>query len=91
MHDSATPEHISAAAPLLRGITISTAILSALFVVAGIALVVLGATGDTEVTLFGNSFKSQNVGIASIFFGVVLAIVTFRRAFISIERLGRLP
>jgi Leucine-rich repeat (LRR) protein len=85
-----SPRHIHAATPLLKLIVPSAAILAALFILGGIALVWLGATGDTEISLFGNSFKSQNVGIASIFCGAVLAVTTFRRVLTSVERLGRL-
>ena len=28
--------------------------------------------GDTEITLFGNAFKSQNVGVVGIFCGAVI-------------------
>jgi hypothetical protein len=48
---------------------------------AGIALVWIGATGDTEITLFGNTFKSQTVAAVGIFCGNIK----------SLEQLGRLP
>jgi hypothetical protein len=83
-------DHIKAATPLVKPIAIFAGVLAGLFVFAGISLVWLGATGDTEISLFGNSFKSQNVGIASMFCGAVLAATTFRRVLTSIERLGRL-
>jgi hypothetical protein len=66
-----TSVHIGAAAALLK--LIVPWVGGLLFIVAGVILVWLGATGDTEFNFFGNSFKSQNVGIASIFCGVVLA------------------
>jgi hypothetical protein len=57
-------------------------------IIGGAVLVYLGATGDTELSLFGNSFKSQNVGAVGIFCGAVLVILGNRRSLRSMERLG---
>jgi len=54
----------------------------------GVWLVYLGATGDTNINLFGNSFSSTNVGVVGIFCGAVLVGLIFRRALKSLEHLA---
>jgi hypothetical protein len=61
-----------------------------IIVVAGIALVWIGAGGDTELTLFGNTFKSQTVGAVGIFCGAVIVIMNVRRVMKSLDHLGAL-
>jgi len=41
-------------------------------VISGVVFIYLGATGDTEVVLFGQTLKSQNVGVSAVFIGAVL-------------------
>jgi hypothetical protein len=53
----------------------------------GIWLVYLGATGGTELSLFGNEFKSQNVGAVGIFCGAVLVGAVMRRTLRTVERI----
>jgi hypothetical protein len=45
----------------------------------GVVLVVVGATGDTSFSFFGQSFRSGNVGIAALFLGAVLVVLNIRR------------
>jgi hypothetical protein len=41
-------------------------------------LVYLNSVGQTEFTLFGQTFKSANVGIAAIFIAAVTFVLTIR-------------
>ena|SRR5271165_1359065 len=74
---------------ILYIIALGAMILGVCFILGGVALVYLGGTGSTTFTLFGNTFTSQNVGVASIFCGAVLAVLTFRRVVKGVERTSR--
>jgi hypothetical protein len=50
-----------------------------MLVVAGVAFIFLGATGDTAFEFFGQSFRSQNVGLAAIFLGGVAVVLLIRK------------
>ncbi len=52
----------------------------------GVILVAIGSSGDTEFEFFGQSLKSQNVGIASFFLGAVLVILNVRRILKSFDK-----
>ncbi len=65
--------------PLLMSIIVGTFLFGAILGVAGVVFVILGASGDTEFELFGQTFKSQNVGIGAIFIGAVTVILLIRR------------
>jgi hypothetical protein len=85
------PAHMEAGRTTLNlSLWVSVAIGLAL-IGGGIFLVWLGAQGDTEIYLFGNTFRSQNVGVVGIFCGAVLVTLNVRRALRSLERLGALP
>ena len=58
-----------------------------ILVIAGIALVVLGAKGNTTFSFFGNDFSSENVGIVALALAVLMVILNFRRLLKSVERL----
>lgn len=83
-------QHILAGAPILRLLIFVFLIIGLALIGGGILLVYLGARGDTEIELFGNTFKSQSVGVVGIFCGAVLAILSTRRVLLTIERLGRM-
>ncbi len=86
------PSHISAAEQILRLALWITMAIGLAIVVAGVVLVVLGTAGQlTELTLFGNTFKSETVGAVGIFCGAVLVILNVRRVMRSVERLGAPP
>jgi hypothetical protein len=51
----------------------------------GLAMVALGATGNTEFKFFGQTFRSDNVGIAAIFLGAALIVLNVRRVLKSSE------
>jgi uncharacterized membrane protein YidH (DUF202 family) len=91
MHVSRATDHIIAGRPILAWSLGVAGLLSLAMIAAGVWLVVLGASGETEISLFGNTFKSQNVGVVGIFCGAVLAVLTIRRVLKSVERLGGLP
>lgn len=84
-------EHVRASLPVLRWGLFVISILGIALISAGVSLVAIGATGNTKMVLFGNSFESQNVGIAAIFCGVVFAVLGIRRIFLALERLASLP
>ncbi|MCY0949858.1 hypothetical protein [Streptomyces sp. H27-S2] len=48
-----------------------------------------GATGDTLLKLFGQSFESANVGIAAIFIGGVVVVMLIRRVMRSLDHTVR--
>ena len=52
----------------------------------GVGLVILGSTGTTEFTFFGQSFKSQNVGIAALFIGASVVVLNVRRILKAYEK-----
>jgi hypothetical protein len=83
--------HIKAARPVHRQALSITVVIGLMIVGAGVALVWVGASGHTELTLFGNTFKSETVGAVGIFCGAVLLILNVRRVMRSVERLGALP
>jgi uncharacterized membrane protein YidH (DUF202 family) len=82
--------HIEAGRSTLAFSLSATLVLGVVLILGGVALVYLGSTGDTELELFGNHFKSQNVGVVGIFCGAVLAVLGIRRTLLSLERLGRM-
>ena len=71
--------------PLLKVIIYGTFIIGLGFAFIGVWLVYLGATGQTEYNFFGQSFKSVNVGISSVFIGGVIIIILIKRAFKTID------
>lgn len=64
-------------------------IFGSLLSILGVVLVVVGATGDTEFNLFGQSFKSANVGVAALFIGAVLVILNVRRLLSSYDKTSK--
>ncbi|QSX36469.1 hypothetical protein [Shewanella sedimentimangrovi] len=65
--------------PLLFLLTNWSFIFGSLLSVLGVVLVVMGATGETEFSFFGQTFKSQNIGIAAFFLGATLVVLNVRR------------
>jgi hypothetical protein len=81
------PDSRPTAHPIHTLIVWFTFVLGIVLVAAGIALVWLGSKGTTTFKLFGNDFTSDNVGVASLFIGVVLVVLNFRRVLKSVERI----
>jgi len=67
-------------------VVVAGMILGIAFIIGGIALTALGATGDTTFSFFGNTFTSQSAGVAAIFCGAVVVALTFRRVIKGVER-----
>jgi len=57
-----------------------------LLAILGVVLVIIGASGQTEFVFFGQSFKSQNVGIAAFFLGAALVVLNVRRILKSFDK-----
>lgn len=72
--------------PLLSLITHWSFWFGVLLALLGVVLVIVGATGETDFVFFGQSFKSQNVAIASCFLGAVLVVLNVRRVLKSLDR-----
>ena len=72
--------------PLLTLLTHWSFWFGALLAVLGVVLVVIGSGGETEFVFFGQSFKSQNVGIASFFLGAALVVLNVRRILKSLDK-----
>jgi amino acid permease len=53
----------------------------------GAYLVYLGSNGETELSLFGQTFTSTNAGGAVIFIAVVMIVLLVRRTLATIDRL----
>jgi hypothetical protein len=87
----AAPAHVLAASPLLRLITVLTALLGMILLVGGLYLAFGGSLANTKFNLFGNEFASTSVGVSMAFIGTVLVVVTFRRVLRSVDRLAALP
>lgn len=89
-HILASPAHITAGTSILKTTIWVTCLIAGALIGGGIVLVSLGATGNTELTLFGNTFKSTTVGAVGIFCGAVLGIIGIRRTLLALERLGNM-
>lgn len=72
--------------PLLTLVTHWSFWFGTLLAVLGVVLVAIGSGGDTQFVFFGQSFKSQNVGIASFFLGAVLVVLNVRRILKSLDK-----
>jgi hypothetical protein len=64
----------------LRMVILGAYSIAVVFCGAGIWLVYLGATGGSEISLFGAHLKSSSVGVASLFLGAVTVVVLVRRS-----------
>lgn len=83
--------HIREARTILLFSMLATLLMGLALVVAGCVLVYLGATGHSEITLFGNQVSTGSVGVVGIFCGAVLGIMNTRRLLKALERLAALP
>lgn len=72
--------------PLLILLTHWSFWFGALLAILGVGLVAIGSGGETEFVFFGQSFKSQNVGIASFFLGAALVVLNVRRILKSLDK-----
>lgn len=75
-------EHIKATKPIFL-----TAVIGVFLLCVVLAVIAFrkDATGDTQFTFFGQSFKSTHVGIAAVFIAGVVVVLTIRRVFKSLD------
>jgi len=64
---------------LLIVITICVSLVGVFLSGLGVVLVYLGATGNSDVNLFGNELSSESVGVTSVFIGAVVIILILKR------------
>lgn len=83
--------HIDRAKPILYGTLVITLLIALALVIAGCVLVYLGASGHSEMSLFGNTVSTGSVGVVGIFCGTLLGVLNTRRILKALERLGSLP
>jgi uncharacterized membrane protein YjfL (UPF0719 family) len=86
-----TVQHLREGKRLLVLTSIATLAISIVIVVAGCVLVYLGATGHTELELFGTKVSTASVGVVGIVCGTVVPILNTRRTLKSLETLAALP
>jgi hypothetical protein len=72
-------------------IVVGVMLLAGIFGCLGVTLVYLGAKGDTELNLFGQSMHTADVGVASIFIGAVIVVLVIRRVIKAAEALAAPP
>src|SRR5262245_29870514 len=84
-------DHVRTAETLLMQSNVITLIIGLAIVIAGCVLVYLGATGHTELEMFGMKVNTASVGVVGIACGTLLAILNTRRVLKAIERLSALP
>lgn len=90
VHAGGAVAHIVAAGPILRGVLWLVAFIALLLVAGGIVLIWLGATGDTEMTVFGQKLKSGNVGVVGIVSGLILALMAIKAVLSTTAKLGEI-
>jgi hypothetical protein len=59
--------------------------------VLGVVLVYAGSAGETELSFFGQTFKSTSVGIAAVFVASCVIVLNLRRLLDSLDRLSKTP
>jgi len=74
------------ATPLLKLVIIGGFVTGIALAGFGVWLVYLGATGRTEFSFFGQTFKSTNVGVTGIFLGAATIVLLVRRALKSLDQ-----
>jgi hypothetical protein len=83
--EPAVIDHLKGTKGLFYLIIIATFAVALAFISAGLGLVYLGATGNSEVTLLGLKMTSTNTGIVSIAFGALVTIAVWRSAMRRIQ------
>ncbi|WP_143005129.1 hypothetical protein [Billgrantia gudaonensis] len=72
-------KYLGAIQPLFSLIVKGAFLLALAFGLIGIVLVCLDATGDAEISVFGQSIKSKSVGVSALFLAAVMTVITIRR------------
>lgn len=65
--------------------------ISLVFILAGLGLVYLGASGDSTIKMLGLEMTSSNVGIISIALGAISMIIVVTKAMHHIQEILRIP
>ena len=87
-HVHAEIGHVVAGSGIMKFTLVLTGLVGAVLIFGGIWLVFLGTTANTEMSLFGSQFKSQNVGVVGIFCGAVVVVLNVRRTMSALEKLA---
>jgi len=81
---------VKAVAPLLLAICLIGAVGGGVLAWFGVQLVQSGnADAASKITLFGQQLETTSVGVACIFIGAVVMIVTIRRVLKTLDLLGK--
>lgn len=64
---------------------------SLVFIIAGLGLVYLGATGNPTIKMLGLEMTSSNVGIISVALGAITMIIVVTKAMHHIQEILRIP
>jgi hypothetical protein len=78
-------EMIRAASPTYKLVAIGAYVVGGIFGLLGVWLVYLGSQGNTDLSFFGQTVKTTNVGIAAIFIGAATVVLLIRRLLKSID------
>ena len=82
---SVVTDHLKGTKGIFYLIIAATFAVALAFICAGLGLVYLGATGNSEVTLLGLKMTSTNTGIVSIAFGALVIVAVSRSAMRRIQ------
>ncbi len=78
-------ELIKSLTPILRIVVVGSFVSGTVMAGLGVLLVFRGDSAETDFVFFGQTFKSQSVGIAAIFIGASMIVLVVRRALKSID------
>ncbi|MFZ2171171.1 MAG: hypothetical protein WAW61_16235 [Methylococcaceae bacterium] len=69
----------------------SALIVSIFAITGGVAMVFFRSTGSSTINILGQTVKTENIGVAAIFIGVVALLLLGRRLIKMIEKIKSLP
>ena len=75
------------ASKLLIVVAVGGLLLGVIFGLLGVMLVYIGATANTQITLFGQTLSSGSVGVASLFIAAMTVLTISRRVLKSFDDL----
>jgi len=81
-------EDVQAGKPILYAMIFVTLLIALALIIAGCFLVYLGATGRSDLNIFGNTVSTGSVGVVGIFCGTVIGVMNTRRLLLTLERLA---
>lgn len=83
-------EHINAAKPILKLVTIITGILAGLAIIGGIVGIIWNAYSPTMMELFGAKVSTGHVGVAFTALGLIIIYFVFKKVLKSTYDLAAL-